>query len=600
LENSLPIRATEIADGDLEQPIRQAEPHCLIFTLRYEEASRQVPDANPLRKTYEALALLTSFIPNFDDPEQPYQPQWRSAERRSLMPDDLTEDDLAVLCRLLDKLSEPALKARILDVLWIRRRDFQAALNASDAYLLAAEKLFKTEAWVYGVESLRRSFQLARSLGRAGENAERNAEAALHRILGEQIQDIHANFANHLLELAVEFRLSDPARFAAIAVGHGETCSKAGEFEFSRQYHKLAAGLFDRAGDKQSARTQVLRVADLFEEEADDLLKGETARAMASVTFLRQAFEINRQFKAEEIKVEAVLRKLRHAQTISLDHFQEFRVETKIADLQQMAASEVSGMQFEQALQRLAFIPELIDPKAAIQEQQRQATQSPLLHLLTTEIVDEQGRTIDKIEGSGATDPKEEDVEKRAFYWAKNFRWPFRVQAVIEPARAKIVSENAPRLSQLRFLVSPNPFIPPNHIQIFLKGLHSGLLGDMMLAVHLLVPQLENSLRFVLNQHGIDTTNIDSEGLEQNKALGKLLEFPELKRLLGDQLIFELRGVFCEKAGFNFRNDLAHGRLSVGDCFSAAGVNAWWLILRTVYVFYLVVKGPPKNGSSTS
>jgi hypothetical protein len=114
-------------------------------------------------------------------------------------------------------------------------------------------------------QSLRRSFQLARSLGRGGENAGRNTEAALHRILGERIQDIHANFANHLLELAVEFRLSDPARFAAIAVGHGETCSKAGEFEFARQYHKLAAGLFDRAGDKQSARTQMLRVADLFE-----------------------------------------------------------------------------------------------------------------------------------------------------------------------------------------------------------------------------------------------------------------------------------------------------------------------------------------------
>jgi hypothetical protein len=97
------------------------------------------------------------------------------------------------------------------------------------------------------------------------------------------------------------------------------------------------------------------------------------------------------------------------------------------------------------------------------------------------------------------------------------------------------------RLSQIRFLVYTNPFIPPDHIQIFLKGLHSGLLGDIMLAVHLLMPQLENSLRFVLNQHGIDAANIDSEGLEQNKALGKLLEFPELKRLLGDKLIFELR-----------------------------------------------------------
>ena len=145
--------------------------------------------------------------------------------------------------------------------------------------------------------------------------------------------------------------------------------------------------------------------------------------------------------------------------------------------------------------------------------------------------MDDEGKTVEKIEGFSGSGSEEEDLEKRAFQWAKDFAWTFRVQAAIEPVRVTIVGQHAPRPFQLEFLANANPFIQSSHVPIFLRGLHAGLMGDMMTAVHLLVPQLENALRFVLNQHGIDTANIDSEGLEQNKALGKLLEFPELRLL---------------------------------------------------------------------
>jgi hypothetical protein len=141
MENCLPIRASEIADGDLELPIRQTDPVCSVVTFKYEQAHRQVQESNPLlAKTYEALAILTSFFPNFDSPAEPYRPAFidRSAGRRSVVPDDLTAEDLAVLPVLLEKLTEPALKARILDVLWIRQKDFRVALKAVDEYLLAA------------------------------------------------------------------------------------------------------------------------------------------------------------------------------------------------------------------------------------------------------------------------------------------------------------------------------------------------------------------------------------------------------------------------------------------------------------------------------
>jgi len=589
MENCLPIPESEIADGDLELPIRQAEPHCAIFTLTYEEACRQVQDTNPqLAKTYQALAILTAFFPDFDNLATPYRPMFIGGGGRSAVPDDLTAEDLAVLPVLLEKLTEPALKARILDVLWLRQKDFRAALKAVDEYLLAAEKLFPTDAWIYGVECLRRAFQLAASLGGGGKDARQRTETAFEKILGEPIVGSHPNFANHLLRLAAEFHLSDPEKFATVAARYGETCAKAGNFEFARQYHKLAAGLFDQARHQQARRTQMLRVADLFEEEADKL---EPARAMAAVKFLKDALEISRRFKAEAEKIESVRQKLRQAQTVSLDHFEEFRVEANIMDLQRQASQEVGGLEFEKAILQLAFIVNLTDRNATIEEQKEQAKKAPLLYLLTTEIIDAEGKTVEKIEGFGGS---EEDLEKRAFQSLANFKWTLRVQAAIEPARLTIVGEHAPRPFQLEFLANANPFVQSSHVPFFLRGLHAGLMGDTMMAVHLLVPQLENALRFVLNQHGIDTANIDSEGLEQNKALGKLLEFSELRELLGDDLIFELRGVFCEKSGFNFRNRLAHGRVSAGDCSSAAAINAWWLILRICCVFYLMVRGDKK------
>jgi hypothetical protein len=47
-------------------------------------------------------------------------------------------------------------------------------------------------------------------------------------------------------------------------------------------------------------------------------------------------------------------------------------------------------------------------------------------------------------------------------------------------------------------------------------------------------------------------------------------------------LAFELQAVFCDSAGPNLRNALAHGLLDDDDMFSVASVYAWWLTLRLI------------------
>jgi hypothetical protein len=47
--------------------------------------------------------------------------------KRSMIPTDLTEDQLSVLESTVDGVTFPEYRARILDVLWLRRRDASRA-----------------------------------------------------------------------------------------------------------------------------------------------------------------------------------------------------------------------------------------------------------------------------------------------------------------------------------------------------------------------------------------------------------------------------------------------------------------------------------------
>jgi hypothetical protein len=174
-------------------------------------------------------------------------------------------------------------------------------------------------------------------------------------------------------------------------------------------------------------------------------------------------------------------------------------------------------------------------------------------------------------------------VEAAMFQHATRFQWSLRASLFIEPARLKIWLDHHPSPSDLAFLVRHNPFVPPGHEAIFMRGLFYGLAGDMLLAAHLLTPQIENSLRYVLEQRGVDVTNLESDLTQPVKVLGPLFGLPEIKTIFGDELCFELRGLLIEKTGHSFRNHIAHGFVTEGECYSDAALNVWWLCMRLCY-----------------
>ena len=84
-------------------------------------------------------------------------------------------------------------------------------------------------------------------------------------------------------------------------------------------------------------------------------------------------------------------------------------------------------------------------------------------------------------------------------------------------------SKAVKEFQDLSFVVENNPFIPPDHEGIFLRGLHAGFHGDFIVASHLLPLQIENSLRYVLEENGVDVSNLMSDGTQPVKVLGAIL-----------------------------------------------------------------------------
>jgi hypothetical protein len=113
----------------------------------------------------------------------------------------------------------------------------------------------------------------------------------------------------------------------------------------------------------------------------------------------------------------------------------------------------------------------------------------------------------------------------------------------------------------------------------------------MLLAAHLLTPQVENSIRYVLEQNGVDISNLESDLTQPVKTLGPLLGLPETTAIFGADCVFEFRGLLIEKLGYSFRHRIAHGFVSEAECYGPECSNIWWLVLRLCFTPLMLSEG---------
>jgi hypothetical protein len=373
---------------------------------------------------------------------------------------------------------------------------------------------------------------------------------------------------------------------ATIAEDIGSRLDSNGSDFLAQQCYEHAIHCYELLKNIDESKRIKRKKGDSYVRLANANLANANQGYMVASHHLAMGIECLRQGGEEKDKIQSLHKTLREWQKKSVQEMQSFSHETDISELIERAKQHVRGKSLKDAVFAMTVGHPTTNCSELRQRVIKNAERFPLSHLITGSLVAPDGRTIAHKPSALSTDEDERErgIQAEMFQQAIQIDWSLRAQAYIDACRQEIWMEHRPSYKDLAFLVLQNPFIPRGYEMLFLKGIVAGFRGDFDVAVHLLVPQIEECIRHVLTSAGHITSKLDAKLIQEQRSLGTLLEMPETIELFGESNVFELRGLLCEKFGSELRNQLAHGFLTYNGCWSSEVINFWWLVLRLLCV----------------
>lgn len=559
----------------------------------------------PEQRAASLLSDLCSMMFSDARTGNPWGPFWTDygAGKRSMEADDLEKEHLEILGEIVYEVEDLELKARIADILWTRGQGYQFGQIAIAAYSEESGRTDESPLFER-LSRLKRAANIARRLGR---------QKALHTSsfdrLDQYLDELSGDPSNApvvlpLLQVIYDHQLGDPAKYTAICESSAARCSSSHDWNLASSFWELASSWHHRQGlEDEALRCRQAAAKELVARGQDPEGRKRYGKGYSAGWILRGLTALkNSGGNKEEIdRLSSELQELQKEAREDL-HTVKFDPQQTVAGYEEglsehlgSITTHLSGRSLQDAIVLLCNLTEPTDVpnlKSII----REGGAGLLTQMFTMVATDSEGKETDKAEGIGWNgEVAESDLLKRMYEHARTITWPMACEWFLDPGRRIIAEEHAPRIRDLVFLVSHNPFILPGHEGIFLRGIHAGFEGDFLLAIHFLVPQLESSLRRYLKQSGV-LTWVHKEGLQKELDLGGLLSLPRTKELLGENLVFDLRGILTEKFGENLRNDMAHGNMPEASFYrGAAPLYFWWLILRMVWMAYQATYAPDQT-----
>lgn len=567
-------------------------------------AGREAMDADePAKgKVLGLLGDICSMMLTPASPNEPYRPGCQMFSdgqvKRSLIPDDLTEEDLTFFSEIVEDIDDVRLQARLADVIWLvrKKRDVKYALIAIDAYRRLP---LDHDTWHRdGRDCWNRAIRLALMLGEgAGDRLKEMLDSVTKAFDAAGLDDKF--FALRLSELLKENRLGGPQ--AKKIAEHLEELAKqfdgVGDIYLARGYLKAAADWFGVADDDAKQAEMTVAEAETWVSEAEARLASNDPSHMVAASFYENAIQTYRTIPRAERSVHGVderIDELRHrlsdAGERSLGELQLITSEgIDISDLIQRARRMVRGKEPLEAIKAFANVYTGADAEQLREHVEENIQASPLWYLVDMTMRSADGRVIAKRPGLGIGDTaadRDDLVMRSQMLQQYQHVIGIAVQGDILPALEVLMQEHRLREEDFVGLCRESPIVPKDRAFLFGKALFAGYDQDIVTAIHLLAPQMENLVRVHLKAAGLKTTNLDLNGIENESGLSALMEAPEAEKVFGKNLAFEIRALYCDPMGPNLRNAVAHGLINDDGRQSLYALYAWWHGLRIVFNTY--------------
>lgn len=530
------------------------------------------------------IAATSLHLKEPNNSTSPFCPMFTSPEGRTADVDDFTDRHLEVFGQLIERIEDPELRARIADIVWVRKRDYRAAEQAVSAYLESARRLEDTRVpWPPCLDRIKRAVTVAVLHGR---NTQMFKQVIAH--IEETLERHKANDPSYLsadlMEILLEQKEGDNTNYAQLAERHAVSAQDDEDWARPQRYLNIEARWLERAEDESGSRRARIRAAEAYVCAAKTRLSHAQPDHLTAAKLIESAIVAFRRIGGEQERIKSLHRDLLEFQRKGMNQFGKVSSELPLDDLYLSAIKSVRGKPLGEAIRALALIcsPPKLDSLRQEVEEQRQ--DFPLLHMIPSFRVDGSGRTTDSTPSSMSDDQDDREKSDRAHLlrYASQMRI-LAVLGAIDPARSQILQEHYVRAQDLAPLVANNPFVPEGREILYASGLHAGLEGDYVVATHLLIPQLENSIRHVLSERGVITSHLDSAGIQDVHLLGSMLYRPEIECIFGKDMTFDLQGLLVERSGDNLRNRVAHGLMDGIDFSRTDAAYLWWLTLHLLF-----------------
>ncbi|MCL2588343.1 MAG: DUF4209 domain-containing protein [Oscillospiraceae bacterium] len=515
------------------------------------------------RKFLRLLADVESYALEAGNTEVPFSPMRILANgSRSASIEDLTKDDLSILRSIEVSMLPIALRARIVDVLWVKEKNYTSACNAVEHYVELFHDTFDSKKWTTCANFIKRANIIALQLGKKNQSFSSVCMAIDTKII--ELSGSDPLFLSLILiELQIENDFGDFSQYIDFvdSIIDDEINSHQNNIRLDNAF-QVKERLLKKEQRHDEILGHYLRLATFHENHAEALLSEDNIENLpVAIRHYERAMVIYRKQqckeKAEDVQKKLAPMKKKYIETMPMIS-SSFDITEQVNRIKKM----LEDCDFKATLLHLAGTTPICKKNDVKKEVISCSGRFLSQMFFAKEMLDKDGEKTVILPPLDIQNPENdiELLENHLHFKMKESQAIYGVLLSVYFEHLKLNTEFT--INDLDFIVNENAIITQDRKEIIKFGLFLGLSGNYYAALHILVPQLENIFREIAQECGdIITTYDDIDLTAQSKTLGSVFELPKLLECYDENILFTFKGLLIEKCGSNLRNQIAHGIL---------------------------------------
>jgi hypothetical protein len=335
------VEPSDLDDSGWESGLNNAKrPTVDVYARAFNNLSkeRQAQGKNEQAVALALLSVICSFAlaPGRDD--GPYAPVMSGPSGRSELPEDLSETELDVVAYLFPRVGDSELRARLGDLLWLRKGDYKAGQAGVTAYLAAAQELENKCEYFHVPVRIERAVQIAAQLGGGRGELLRHVLEVLGSIIRDRAKSTVTLRTPDLIDILIDRDDDNMAEWAALSEQLANELEKTPDYHLALMFWARAAQAHRKAGNNGASRNALIQEAEAYVHLADD-----APSQMVKASFIRSAFEAYRQIPDTQKRRNELHERLLQHQEESLREMGRSSTPLNLGETPQRAREAVKG-----------------------------------------------------------------------------------------------------------------------------------------------------------------------------------------------------------------------------------------------------------------